>query len=117
MTFQTTVGIWLRALSQRMPATRGDINKLTEIITMKITELASGLAELKVQTEKSRGEILAAVVVLNAKITALEQTVADLNGGELSPDVIASFDGLKASVQAIDDLNADATPPVDPATP
>lgn len=78
---------------------------------MKLTELVTGITELTAQTEKSRAEVVAAVVVLNEKIGALEVNVTELLNGELSPDVIASFDALKASVQAIDDLNTDATPP------
>lgn len=109
-TFQT-IGIWLRALSQRMPATRGDINGLTEKIEMKLTELVAGLAAVSAQTDKSHGEVVAAVAALNEKIGALEAKVTELLNGELSPEIVAAFDGLKASVQAIDDLNADATPP------
>ena len=71
---------------------------------MKITELASGLAALKAQNEKARVEII-------AKVNALEQAIADLNGGELSEEVNAAFEDLKASIQADDDLNADTTPP------
>jgi len=64
---------------------------------MKISELATALAELSSQLTKAQDEIL-------ARIAALE---AALNDVELPDAAITALDGLRAGAQALDDIVPD----------
>lgn len=98
-----TLGTWLSAWSRRQPVTKSDIERLE----MKADQLLVGLQALKEQADKSKAEVVAAVGKLHESVAALEAKVTALTEGELRPDIAAAFENLKASVQAIDDLNAD----------
>ena len=74
------------------------IKKLNQII-MEQSELAAQLAALKDQTAKAKAEIVKKIEDLG---TALE--AAD----DVTPEVQAAFDALKAEVQGVDDIVADA---------
>lgn len=63
-------------------------------------ELAAQLIEITAQNEKARTEILAKVADLEAAIET---------AGSTTPEVDAALAALKASVQADDDLNPDAS--------
>lgn len=65
---------------------------------MKLNELSGEIAAVVVQVAKVRDEVL-------ARIAVLEAALADV---ELPEDVMIALDALRASVQAIDDLNQDA---------
>ena len=69
-----------------------------EEIVMKLSELSGEIAAVVVQVAKVRDEVL-------ARIAALEAALANV---ELPEDVMIALDALRASVQAIDDLNQDA---------
>jgi hypothetical protein len=84
------------------------LEKVNAIVTTQ-AELAADLTAVKDQITK-----------IGAETTATLQKVADLetalgNAGNVSPEVQAAFDALKASVQAVDDLVPDA-PAASPAT-
>lgn len=99
-----TLGTWLSAWSRRQPVTKSDIER----IEMTTVQLLVGLQALKEQADKSKAELVAAVGKLNESVAALEAKVAALNeANQINPEIHAAFDALKASVQAIDDLNAD----------
>jgi len=68
-------------------------------IIMNMQELAQSIADLKVQNDKARAEVL-------EKIAALEAAVA--NAGNTTPEVDAALADLKASVQTDDDIVPDA---------
>lgn len=104
-------GNWVSDLSHRLPASKRDIEQLTERIDMKHEELLVGLIHLKDQAVKSRAEILGAVNRTKETIAALEKQVNDLNNGELPPEIAQAFDALRAEVQNIDDINQDEPAP------
>ena len=62
-----------------------------------MNELAGALAEVQTQLDKAKAEIV-------AKVAALE---AALNDVTLPADAEAALASLKASAQALDDLNPD----------
>ena len=72
---------------------------------MNQAELQAELEALAAQNEKARTEILANIAALEAAIVA---------AGNTSDGVNVALATLKASVQADDDMNADAPPPADP---
>ena len=74
------------------------IKKLNQII-MEQSELAAQLTALKDQTAKAKAEIVKKIEDLG---TALE--AAD----DVTTEVQAAFDALKAEVQGVDDIVADA---------
>ena len=78
------------------------IKKLNQII-MEQKDFALQLTALKDQAEKAKAEILAKVQSLEDALDAAD---------DVAPEVQAAFDELKASIQGIDDLNADSTPTV-----
>jgi len=65
-------------------------------------ELAQALTALGAQLEKARGEI-------TQKVSDLEAALA--GAANVTPEVQAAFDALKAKVQVLDDLNPDAPTP------
>jgi uncharacterized protein YoxC len=65
-------------------------------------ELALGLQEVKAQVAKIGEETKATL----AKVIALEEALA--NSGNVSPEVQAAFDELKAQVEVVDALVPDA---------
>jgi hypothetical protein len=69
-------------------------------------EHAVELANITAQVAKSRDEVIAAVDLLNERIVELEDALAA--GVGTTAEVDAALEALKAQVQAIDDLNADA---------
>ena len=73
---------------------------------MTQAELAAELTAVKEQVTK-----------IGSETSALKQNVSDLevalgNQTNVSPEVQAAFDALKAQVQTVDDLVPDALPPV-----
>jgi len=70
---------------------------------MEQSELAAKLTALTEQTEKAKAEILAKLADLDAALQAAD---------DVTPEVQAAFDALKGSVQGVDDIVADATPPI-----
>ena len=74
------------------------LKKLNQII-MEQSELAAQLTALQTQTEKAKAEII-------SKIADLETALGEAD--DVTPEVQAAFDALKASVQGVDDIVADA---------
>ena len=74
------------------------LKKLNQII-MEQSELAAQLTALQTQTEKAKAEILAKIADLEGALDAAD---------DVTPEVQAAFDALKASVQGVDDIVADA---------
>ena len=108
------LGTWLSAWSRRQPATKSDIER----IEMTTVQLLVGLQALKEQADKSKAELVAAVVRLNDSVASLEAKVAALNeANQINPEIHAAFDALKSSIQAIDDLNADEPVVGEPSNP
>ena len=68
-------------------------------IKMEQSELAAQLTELKTQTEKAKAEIISKIADLEGALDAAD---------DVTPEVQAAFDALKASVQGVDDIVADA---------
>ncbi len=75
------------------PATKQDLEKVKEIILMKLSELGPKITAVTTQLEKAKTEIIAAF-----------QDV------ELTPEQTAALDGLTTVTQSLDDLNPDKTP-------
>lgn len=68
-------------------------------------ELAQQIRNVTLQNEKARAEIVARVQEL--------QDALD-NAGNTTPEVDEAMSNLRASVQADDDMNPDATTPTEP---
>jgi predicted transcriptional regulator len=81
------------------------INKRLEKVLMNQAELAAQLTEIGAQIAKI-GEESAATLL---KVTELEEALE--NAGDVTPEVQAAFDALKAQVQVVDDLVPDAPTP------
>ena len=73
------------------------IKKLNQII-MEQSELAAQLTALQTQTEKAKAEIISKIADLEGALDAAD---------DVTPEVQAAFDALKASVQGVDDIVAD----------
>ena len=78
-----------------------DFHSLERKITMNHEQLATAITEIAAQAEKAKAEIVAQVVTLEAAIVA---------AGSTTPAVDTALAALKATVQGIDDLNADPVP-------
>jgi len=94
---------YFRNMLDRLPATRGQVARLGEIIMATQAELAQRLNDLHAQNEKARAEQAAAMQALR---DALE------NAGNTSPEVDAAVERLAASIQSEDDENPDTPTPV-----
>ena len=70
-------------------------------IEMTQEELAQGLENVTAIVGKVKDEVTTTL----AKVTELETALA--NSGSVSPEVQAAFEGLKASVIAVDELTPD----------
>lgn len=68
---------------------------------MEQSELAAQLTALTEQTEKAKAEILQKIADLDEALQAAD---------DVTPEVQAAFDSLKASVQGVDDIVADVEP-------
>lgn len=84
------------------PATKQDLQQTEIKIIMKLNEVAGVLTGIKDQVVKSKGEIL-------KRISDLEAALANTELPQEATDAIAA---LKTEVQAVDDINPDAQPPV-----
>lgn len=73
---------------------------------MNQQELAAGLATVSAQVSKIGDESTTTL----AKVTALEDALNNQTG-DVSPEVQAAFDALKAQVQVVDDLITDTAVP------
>ena len=82
--------------------------ELLKEIAMNMQDLAAELQAVAAQAEKSKAEIVAAVGALTDHVAELEAAIAA--GAQTSPEVDAALALVKGDVQALDDLNADATP-------
>jgi chromosome segregation ATPase len=76
-----------------------DILKILKLIKMEQSELAAQLTALQTQTEKAKAEIISKIADLEGALDAAD---------DVTPEVQAAFDALKASVQGVDDIVADA---------
>ena len=74
------------------------LQSLESKITMNHAELAQAITAIAAQAEKAKAEIIAQVVTLESAIVA---------AGSTTPAVDTALAALKATVQGIDDLNAD----------
>lgn len=83
------------------------IYRLEEIMATQ-GEHAQALRDLKAQNDKAAAEQADALRRLQEALD---------NAGGTTPEVDAAMADLRASIQAEDDLNPDATPPTDPTTP
>jgi predicted transcriptional regulator len=68
-------------------------------IKMEQSELAQQLTALKDQTAKAKAEIIKKIEDLGAALDAAD---------DVTPEVQEAFDALKAEVQGVDDIVADA---------
>jgi len=68
-------------------------------IKMEQSELAQQLTSLKDQTAKAKAEIIKKIEDLGAALDAAD---------DVTPEVQEAFDALKAEVQGVDDIVADA---------
>jgi hypothetical protein len=91
---------WWRSKPRSPLATQSDLEKSTQTIMAKISELSAIVAGLTAQVNKAKVEIV-------ERIAALESALQDV---ELPSDAENALAELKASVQAVDDINPDATP-------
>lgn len=91
-------------MSGLRPATKADIEKATDKIIMKLSDLQAKLDALKVQLDKTKAEIL-------AEVENLKKQLADV---ELPEGATASLEALTGKVQELDDLNPDAAPTPEP---
>ena len=93
-----------------------------ELVT-QLNDLKTELNDSAAQNAKAQAEITAAVTANTAAVATLTQKVADLEaqiaagGADVPPEVVqavadlkVSADAVKASSQALDDLNPDVTP-------
>ena len=76
-----------------------DILKILKLIKMEQSELAEQLTALQTQTEKAKAEIISKIADLEGALDAAD---------DVTPEVQAAFDALKASVKGVDDIVADA---------
>jgi chromosome segregation ATPase len=76
-----------------------DILKILKLIKMEQSELAAQLTALQTQTEKAKAEIISKIADLEGALDAAD---------DVTPEVQAAFYALKASVQGVDDIVADA---------
>lgn len=74
------------------------------------SEIAAGIAQVNTQLQKVSSE---STITLD-KVRALEEQIAN---GDVSPELQAAFDDLKAQVQKVDDLVPDAVPVPGDETP
>lgn len=74
------------------------IEEAEKTILMKATELEGQLNTLKAQVDKSKTEVL-------KRIADLEDALVNT---DLPASAVTALDALKASVQAVDDINPDA---------
>jgi hypothetical protein len=86
------------------------ITHLEKEIIVKLSEILQQNESIKSQLNKAEVEIIKRVGDLQTTIDELAQQLADV---ELTPEQVASFDAVKASAQALDDLNADELAPVE----
>lgn len=82
-----------------------ELRSFLQRIERKLTMTADEINAITAQVAKIGTETTATL----AKVAELEEALA--NAGEISPEVQAAFDALKAQVQVVDDLV------VDPAAP
>lgn len=75
--------------------------KLNKIMATQAEELQE-LKDLKTQSDKATAKIIAKIATLEAAVT---------NAGDVSPEVSAALDDLKASVGAEDAVVPDTTTP------
>lgn len=95
------------ARSGQHHATKHDLEKMEGRIMAKISSLAAQLTAIAAQADKSKAEIVAAVDTLTKKVSDLE---ALLDDADTTPEIDAALEAVKTAVQAVDDLNPDATP-------
>jgi hypothetical protein len=91
---------WWRSKPRSPLATQADLEKTTQTIMSKISELSAIVAGLTAQVNKAKDEVV-------AKIAALEAALKDV---DLPADAETALADLKAAVQAVDDINPDTTP-------
>lgn len=96
------------SLSRRMASVLAGINnKLTQIMATQ-AQVAADLVALTDQVTKIKSEV-------TGKLQELADAIAAQ--GTASPEVEAALAGLKAEVQAVDDLVVDPLPPAPPVEP
>ncbi len=83
-------------------------NQKLDTIMAEQSQLAADLQALQAQVVKSREEII-------AKLAALEEAIQAAD--DVSPEVQAAFDELKAAVQTVDDIVPDPSEPTEPTEP
>jgi hypothetical protein len=84
------------------------LNHVLKEISMKLSDVLSANVSIRDQLTKAEVEIVKRVADLQAAIDKLTQQLADV---ELTPEQAASFDEVKATAQALDDLNEDEIAP------
>lgn len=82
-------------------ATKEDLKKLEERLTVKVSELLPKLTALDTHLDKVKAEILAEIKRLN---DALSDT-------EIPADAATALDNLEAKAQSIDDIVPDSSTP------
>lgn len=84
---------------------RAQLLRIERLIMTTQQELAQQLTGITTQLEKIGAESATTL----EKVAALEQALAD--AGNVTPELQAAFDALKAQVQIVDDLVPDAPQP------
>lgn len=97
------------AILERLGAISTSIEALKETITMNQQEAIDALTAVRAQQEKTANEIVA----LKGGVDTLNQTILDLeaqlaNAGNVSPELEAAVNAVKAQAQVVDDLIPDA---------
>ena len=86
-----------------------NINNRLNDLTMNDAELAAGLRTIQAQVGKVATEQATRFDTLSARIKELEDAIAA--GGDVPQDVVDALEGVKTSLQALDDTIPDPAPP------
>lgn len=105
-TDRITILLLLEMLGSRLQGavTKTDLQEMEKRIMASQKEIADGLKLVAEQQQKTIGEIntlQGEVTTLKGKITELEKIISE--GGEVTPELLAAFEAVKAQAQKVDD--------------
>ena len=112
-TFQR-IGNWLRAWSQRMPATKSDIEKLTHTMKEEVQKIVDRLIAAGDRAEKIFNEVSGELKDHAAEIADLRKQIDE---GLSLEEIKTALGGLETKLGATDELIADRTAPEVPTPP
>jgi chromosome segregation ATPase len=94
---------------------RKEVKEKMNALLQQLQEVNASVAVARQQIEKARVEVISKIEALNTRISELEEALAN---GNVTPEVQAALDAVKASLtelkaasQAIDDVVPDAPAP------